>query len=272
MNAAPAAPVNVGPATARRSVSLGRHLVVTVATLLRTWSRDPGVVVQTVAFPAFMLLMFQLVLGKTVTAMGGGNSIYGNAGLVALVAAMYGTVATGISLIDDRDSGLLTRTWSLPVPRAGFLAGRLSAEAVRTGLSTVVLFAVAVPLGFRFQHGLLAGLVAIAVPMVFAVGIAVLVVAVATVAVRQTLQQLAGLFLLLLFFNVGFVPITEYPGWLQPVVRHQPMSPAIEAMRGLTEGGAVAAPLLETVAWTIGLVAVSGPVAMRGYRRAAEGR
>ncbi len=263
----------VGEWPARRSVPLGRHAIVAAETLLRSWSRDPGVVVQTVAFPAFMLLMFQLVLGKTVTAMGGGTSIYGNAGLVALVAAMYGTLATAVSLIDERDSGLLSRTWSLPVPRSGFLAGRLLAEAVRTGISTVVLFAVAAALGFRFEQGIVAGLGAIAVPMLFAVGIAVPVIALATVvANRQSIQQLSGLFLLLLFFNTGFVPVTEYPGWLQPVVRHQPMSPAIEAMRGLTEGGAVAAPLQETVLWAVGSVAVFGAAAVRGYRRAAERR
>ncbi|MGN2637529.1 hypothetical protein ACTD5D_15320 [Nocardia takedensis] len=48
--------------------------------------------------------------------------------------------------------------------------------------------------------------------------------------------------------------------------------PGIGAVRGLTEGGAVAAPLLTTPAWTVGLIAVFGPIAVRGYRRAAEQR
>ncbi|MEV0105656.1 ABC transporter permease [Nocardia sp. NPDC050799] len=257
----------------RQAVPVIRQSLVHAGALLRSWSRDPGIVVQSLVFPAFMLLMFQLVLGKTVTSMGGGDSIYGNTGLVALVGALFGTLATAISLIHERDTGLLARMWTLPVPRAGFIAGRLVAEALRTGIATVVLFAVAMPLGFRFEHGLAAGIGAILVPMVFAVGIAVPVIAMATVASgRQAVQQLGGLFLLLLFFNGGFAPVSEYPGRLQPVVRHQPMSPAIDAVRGLTEGGPVAAPLATTVAWTAGLVVVFGPVAVRGYRRAAERR
>lgn len=258
---------------ARQAVPVLRHSIVQAGALLRSWSRDPGIVVQSIVFPAFLLLMFQLVLGKTVTSMGGGDSIYGNTGLVALVGALFGTLATAISLIHERDTGLLARMWTLPVPRPGFLAGRLLAEALRTGIATVVLFAVAVPLGFRFEQGIAAGIGAVLVAMLFAVGIAVPVIAMAAVASgRQAVQQLNGFFLLLLFFNGGFAPVGEYPGWLQPVIRHQPMTPAIDAVRGLTEGGAVAQPLTVTVLWTVGLIVVFGPVASRGYRHAAGRR
>lgn len=257
----------------RRTIGLGRQAVVHAGALLRVWWRDPGIVVQAVAFPAFLLLMFQLVLGKTVTAMGAGDSIYGNTGLVALVGALYGTVAAAVTVISDRDSGVLARLWTLPVPRSGFVVGRLLAEAVRTGASAIVLFAVATTMGFRFDQGLPAALGAVAVPMLFGVAVAVPVIALATVASgKQVVQLLGGAFLFLLFFNSGFAPLSEYPAWLRPVVEHQPMSPAIDAIRGLTEGGPVALPLLITVAWTLGSLLVFAPAAMRGYRRAAEGQ
>ena len=66
------------------------------------------------------------------------------------------------------------------------------------------------------------------------------------------------------------VPIDVFPDWLQPGVRAQPMSPAIEAMRALAEGGPTLWPVLQSLAWTLGLVAVFGPMAVRGYRVAAE--
>ncbi|GAC70645.1 ABC transporter permease [Gordonia soli] len=258
---------------ARRSVAFLPQTITQASTLLKSWSRDPGIVVQSLLFPTFMLLMFQLVFGKSVTALGGGSSVYGNTGLVALVGGLYGTVATAMSLINERDSGLLSRMWTLPVARTGFLAGRLTAEAVRTGLSTIVLFLVAMTMSFRFDQGVAAAVGAWVVPMIFAIGVAVPVIAMATVASGpQAIQVLGGVFLFLLFFNTGFAPVSEYPGWLQPAVRYQPMSPAIDAIRGLTEGGAVAGPLLGTIVWTIGLVLVFGPLALRGYRRASEGR
>lgn len=256
----------------RISVGLIRQSLVHAGALLRAWCREPGIVVQALLFPVFMLAMFQLVLGETVTSMGGGDSIYGNAGLVALVGGMYGTLSTAVRLIAERDSGLLSRLWTLPVPRSGFIAGRLTAEVTRTGISTVVLYAVAIPMGFRFDQGWAAGIGAVVVPMIFTAGLAVPVMALALVSTGQAaVQQLGGLFLFLLFFNTGFAPLSEYPGWLQPIVGAQPMSPAIDAIRGLTEGGPVAGPLLGTIAWAAGLVIVFGAIAVRGYRRAAEG-
>ena len=41
-----------------------------------------------------------------------------------------------------------------------------------------------------------------------------------------------------MFFSTGFVPVNQYPGWLQPyTVAHQPISYAVDVMRGLSLGG-----------------------------------
>jgi ABC-2 type transport system permease protein len=48
------------------------------------------------------------------------------------------------------------------------------------------------------------------------------------------------------------------------------MSPAIEAMRGLAGGGPILWPVLQSAAWVLALLAVFGPIAVRGYRVAAE--
>ena len=100
---------------------------------------------------------------------------------------------------------------------------------------------------------------------------AFLVIAVATVSGKAVIQQLSILFLLMLFFNTGFAPVEEYPGWLEPVVRYQPMSLAIDTMSGLTEGGPVRDALIGTLVWSVGLSVVFGVLAVRGYRRAVQG-
>jgi ABC-2 type transport system permease protein len=73
---------------------------------------------------------------------------------------------------------------------------------------------------------------------------------------------------LLFFFSTGFVPLAQYPGWLQPVVQHQPLSYAVEAMRGLSLGGPVLIPTVGMIAWSVGIVAVCMFPMLRGYRRA----
>jgi ABC-2 type transport system permease protein len=74
---------------------------------------------------------------------------------------------------------------------------------------------------------------------------------------------------LLMFFSTGFVPLDQYPGWLQPAVRHQPMSYTIEAMRGLSLGGPVQTPLLAVLLWSAAIAAVCGIPMAIGYRRAS---
>ena len=76
---------------------------------------------------------------------------------------------------------------------------------------------------------------------------------------------------LLLFFNSGFVPTIAYPTWLQGFVENQPMSTAIDAMRGLSLGGPVATPMIKTLVWAFVLLFVFAIPAVRGYRKAAMG-
>lgn len=239
--------------------------------LLRRWSREPGVLVQSLVFPTFLLVVFHWVLGKTVTLFSGQDSLYGQLPLIALLAAMFGTLTTGIALTAERDDGLLARFWVLPVHRASGVASRLVAEAARTLISTILLILVGIALGFRFQQGFWSVIGFVFVPVAFTVGFATMVVAIAVISSGKTvLELLSTVCLLMLFFNTGFVPAEQYPGWLQPVVEAQPMSPAIDTMRGLAVGGPVLTPLLQTLAWIVGFVAVFGVLAVRGYRRAAS--
>jgi ABC-2 type transport system permease protein len=48
------------------------------------------------------------------------------------------------------------------------------------------------------------------------------------------------------------------------------MSPPIEVMRALAHEGPLLLPMVLTVGWAIALIAVFIPLAVRGYRVAAE--
>jgi ABC-2 type transport system permease protein len=183
---------------------------------------------------------------------------------------LFGAVGTGEALPRERASGLLSRLWALPVARASALSGRLLAEAVRAFVGALAITAVGVAMGLRFQNPW-AAIGFVFVPVLMVVGFAAVVVAVGVQSNgKNIIMGLSTVCFLLLFFNSGMVPLEVFPAWLQPVVRAQPMSPAIEAMRGLADGGPILAPLLQSVMWVTALVAVFGPIAVRGYRAAAE--
>jgi ABC-2 type transport system permease protein len=107
------------------------------------------------------------------------------------------------------------------------------------------------------------------IPAVFGVAFTMVVITIAlytakTIVVEGT-EVIWGL---LMFFSSGFVPVDQYPRWLQPVVRNQPMSDAIEVMRGLSVSGPVLAPMLATLLWSAAIAAACAIPMAIGYRRA----
>lgn len=250
--------------------ALATHSLLQTQRLLRRWARDPFTMLQAIVYPAIMLVMFNAVLGISVTRATGINSVYGYAPMICLVGAMFGSIASGIGLKTEWRKGLLSRFWILPVHRASGLVSRLMAESVRIMLTTVLILLVGVALGFRFNQGLLAAIALLFVPLLMGLGFATMVTALAVTSAKIPLVELLSLVCtLLMFFNSGFVPTQAYPTWLQGFVENQPMSTAIDAMKGLSLGGPVAEPLIKTALWSIGAVAVFTWPAIRGYRKAA---
>ncbi|GAB3934915.1 hypothetical protein GCM10027614_08780 [Micromonospora vulcania] len=77
--------------------------------------------------------------------------------------------------------------------------------------------------------------------------------------------SLTGPATLLFIFSSGFVPVSAFPSVVQPVVRANPFSVATEALVGLSTGGPVLVPVLQTLAWVLGLGTVCLLVAVRRF-------
>ncbi|WP_280356963.1 ABC transporter permease [Nocardia otitidiscaviarum] len=261
----------VPPRSERAFTTFVEQSLIQCKRMLMGWARNPAVTVQVLLYPALTLLMFDVVLGGSIKQATGMPAIYGQVPMVMLVAAMTGAVVSALGFKVEKVTGLLSRFWTMPIHRAAGLTGRLLAEVVRVLVTTLFVLIVGIALGFRFWNGPLAAIAMIAIPVLFAVGFAVLVTSLATISEGVVLVQMVGIVSnLLMFFNTGFVPIGAYPTWLQPIVENQPMSCAIDAMRGLAWDGPVAVPLLKTLGWTIGMVVLFVYPAIRGYQRAAE--
>ena len=251
--------------------ALWEHSRLQCGRLLLRWARDPSTMIQALIYPALTLVMFRIVLGDSITAATGQPSIFGTVPMIALVGAMFGSVVSAVGLRAERDSGLLGRFYTLPIHRAAGLVGRLMAEMTRVFVTSLVIFAAGVAMGFRFTQGIGASVLIFVVPLVFGLAFALMATVLATVPGRIPLVELVSIVCtMLMFFNSGFVPVMAYPTWLQPIVANQPMSCAIDTMRALAIGGPVAEPFAKTLAWSLGTVAVFLVPAIRGYRRAAQ--
>jgi ABC-2 type transport system permease protein len=251
-----------------------RHLVahtwLLTGRVLYRWRRDPAALVESLIMPVVLLATVNIVLGDGITQITGHNALHGSVPLVAMVGAMSGAMIGGVSLMRERGDGLLSRLWALPVHRASGLVSRLAAEAVRIVVTTAIILCAGLVLGFRFQQGFLESLAWFFIPAVWGLAFTMVVITLALYAANTIVVEATEVVWgMLMFFSSGFVPVDQYPSWLQPIVRNQPMSNAIEVMRGLSVGGPVRAPMIATLLWSAGIAAACVIPMAIGYRRAS---
>jgi ABC-2 type transport system permease protein len=250
--------------------SLASETLLFASHLLTRWRRQPMVLIQALVFPTFLLIAYKLLVGKSILRITGTESLYGLVPMCAVAGAMFGALATGRRMWIDRDSGLIGRLWVFPVHRASALTGRLLAEAARTLVSATLITAVGVVLGLRFKSWLAV------IPFVLVPVLVVVVFSMAVIAIAVRARTGSALMWLgvpstgAVFASSGVIPTQTLPSWVRLEIRLQPMWATIESMRGLAQSGPVLWPLLVTLVWCLGLAAVLGPLAVRGYRAAAE--
>ncbi len=241
--------------------------------LLVRWARNPMTIAYALILPVLFLLAVNVVLGDSIRAITGENGLYRSVPLTALVAAMSGSAVGMVGIIGEHLDGFLTRLWVLPLHRTAGLLSRLVAEVIRLFVTALVILCVGIILGFRFHQGWAGALLWLTVPVIFGVAFSSVVTMKPLYWPKgrlvDAIQPVVGLGLALC---TGLVPVDKYPDWVQPFVLHQPMSTAVDTMRGLAVGGPVLMPMLSTLAWSAGIVAVCLLPLMVGYRRASTSR
>lgn len=239
--------------------------------LLTRWRRERVVLLGSLLVPVGLLLLYEVVLGDRVQQLTGISSVYGLVPICAVLSALFGSLGNASSVALDREAGLLGRIYVLPIHRVSPLTGRFAAEAVRALIGTALITVLGAVLGLRFTQGWIAAGVFVLIPSIVVIGFTALVLALASRRNgRQLMTWLVAATLALAFVNPGFTPIETFPPAVAPFVRMQPLSPPIETMRSLALGGPLAWPLTMTLLWVIALLAIFIPLAVRGFRLAAE--
>jgi ABC-2 type transport system permease protein len=260
---------------AANSPVLQQHSVLTegmifAGRLFVHWRRYPTVALQSMLFPTVLLITYSLLVGKSMMRLTGNSGLDILVPVCAVAGAMSGSLGAGMMMPYDRESGLLTRLWIMPVHRASALTGTLMAEAARTLAGTVVILAAGYALGFRFEGSVFELVGYLCIPSLIVVVFATIVVSLALRAEGRTILAWVGTSCMGLAFG-AMIPVDKIPALLQPLARYQPIAPAVAAMRALSRGdGGIWVPLALTIAWIVVIGGVFGPLAVRNYRQAAE--
>jgi ABC-type polysaccharide/polyol phosphate export permease len=125
--------------------------------------------------------------------------------------------------------------------------------------------------GFRFHAGVVSAVGAVGLALAFGLAFS-WISALIGLSVRDVESAQAAGFVWvfpLVFASSAFVPVDSMPGWLQTFADVNPVTITVNALRALTLGGPTARPVLEALAWIVGILLVFVPLAVNRYRRAA---
>ncbi len=218
--------------------------------------------------PIMFVLLFTYIFGGAIAGSTASYLTYALPGIVVM-NMLFVTMYVGTGLNTDITKGFFDRLRSLPIARWAPLAGRIGADLVKQAWSILLLLGVGTLLGFRIGTNMASAIAACGLILLFALSfswVSVLVGVVAKDPEKVMLFGYTALFPITFVSNV-FVQTSTMPYWLQPFVRSNPVSILSDAVRGLLNGGPVAAPVSQTLAWAAGIILVFAPMAVSRFKR-----
>jgi ABC transporter DrrB family efflux protein len=259
------APMPVG---ARLSRGVSHGLALTWRNLLG-YLRIPQALFFSSVQPVMFVLLFRYVFGGAISVPNGSYVDFLIPGIFVQTVA-FGAVGTAVGLADDMSKGLVERFRSLPMAHSAVLAGRTMADLCRNLVVVTIMTVVGFAVGFRIHAGVFGLLAAVGVVLLFAYALSWLFALIGLKAPNGETAQVMSFPLLMpmTFASSAFVPLQSMPGWLQAFARHQPVTRTVDATRALVLGGPTARPVLIALAWSVGMLAVLAPMAVRRYRNA----
>ncbi len=221
--------------------------------------RNPTLLATNLVEPLFFLLIFSQLFQKLsvfLPGAQGGYLPYLTPG-VAIFSAMITSPQSGVSIVNDLNSGFLSRVLLTQASRPAILLGRLLTDMSMVVAQSLVTIVVAIAMGVRISSGL-PGLLLILLTVAFfelALSGIFLAIGIATKK-TETLSAVAGfLYLPLIFFSNAMFPASFFPPWVQTVSSYNPVSYASDVTRELVQGGLTLSTLASAYA-LIGVIAL----------------
>jgi ABC-2 type transport system permease protein len=223
---------------------------------IRKLRHDPFELFTRVVQPVLWLVVFGEAFSR-LRAIPTGNVDYLTFMTPGILAQslMFISIFYGISIIWERDAGILQKFLVMPVPRASFITGKGLGAGVRALCQAVVIFVLALLLGVQLKWslgGIVGSLLTVLVGSSFFSILSMLLAI--TVKTRERFMGIGQVLTMPLFFASNAIyPLAIMPDWLRAVAQVNPLSYVVDLLRGYLVNGNVPNALLD---WTVLIVAV----------------
>ena len=231
--------------------------------------RSPDTIITVAITPLAIMLLFVYVFGGAIQ-VGTGN--YENFLLpgILLIAIASGIAYTALRVFTDIQRGLFARFHSMPVARSSVLWAHVLTSLVSNALSVVVIFLVALLMGFRSSAGVVQWLEVTGILVLFTLALTWLaVIAGLTAKSAEGAGAFAYPLIFLPFISSAFVPTATMPAVVRVFAENQPVTSIVDAVRSLLSSQPVGNEIWTALAWCVGITIVAHFFAMRAYKRIA---
>jgi ABC-2 type transport system permease protein len=221
--------------------------------------------------PIMFLVLFASVFGGAIAQAlpRGVNYLdFLMAGIIVQTLA-FGSTTTAIAVCNDMQKGIIDRFRSLPMSNLAVLNGHTISDLFRNALSTVIMIVAGLVIGFRSSASVTDWLMIAGIILLFTLAFSWLsaIVGVYSKSV-EGVQWLTFIIVFpLTFASTAFVPGDSMNPVLKAFAENQPISHIVEAVRGLMLGTPIGNHGWLAVAWCVGILIVSVPVAAWLFRR-----
>ena len=245
-------------------------LLMTKRNLLR-YIRIRELLVFSTIQPVMFVLLFAFVFGGAITTPGVSYIDYLIPGIL-IQAVVFGSNQTGVGLAEDLSKGMIDRFRSLPMARGAVLAGRTLSDTVRNVFVVVLMLGVGGLIGFRFQNGLPAAVGAIFIAVLFGMAFSWISAALGLFVKDVEAVQTAGFIWVfpIIFASSLYVPVETMPEPLRFFAQLNPITVAVDSVRGLALGAPFSPPIIPALIWGFGIIAIFMPLSIYRYLRISK--
>jgi ABC-2 type transport system permease protein len=222
--------------SSRLAMTVGAIGIIWKREMLRWW-RDKSRIVSSMGFPLVFLLVFGSGLSGAMGNLASGAQAidfqqFIFPGIIAM-SVFFAALFNAVSLVYDREFGILKEMLVAPVSRAAVAFGKTLGGATVATLQGTVVFVFAPLVGIRLSPLLVLQLW----PIMFLGAFALASMGVAMAARTRSIEsfQMINQFVMfpLIFLSGIFFPLQGLPAWMNALVRINPVSYAVDPLRRL---------------------------------------
>lgn len=218
--------------------------------VLRIW-RDKIRIVGSLAMPLLWLLAFGAGFSRVVQIAPGVNfAKFMFPGIICMTVLMT-SFMSGVSIVWERELGFLKEVLVAPVPRATIVIGKTLGGATVAMFQGSLILALAPLVGVKLTPVMILQLW----PLMLMVALAA---AALGILVASRMKSMEGFQIIMqstimpmIFLSGVFFPVNNLPSWMNPIVKVNPVTYGVDAIRQVVLAGEVVGEDAASLAWRV---------------------